>query len=37
MPAKVVRPLDEKEQAGLRYWAEKYVTTSRFHKNREAS
>ena len=30
-PAKVVRPLTESEQAGLRPWAEKYVEVARAH------
>jgi carbonic anhydrase/acetyltransferase-like protein (isoleucine patch superfamily) len=30
-PAKVVRPLTETEQAGLRPWAEKYVEVARAH------
>ncbi|HUR59812.1 MAG TPA: gamma carbonic anhydrase family protein [Opitutaceae bacterium] len=30
-PAKVVRPLTAKEQAGLRAWAEKYVEVSKAH------
>ena len=30
-PAKVVRPLTEAEQAGLRRWAEKYVEVARAH------
>jgi len=34
MPAKVVKPLGEEEQAGLRVWAEKYVEVSRFHMGR---
>ena len=32
MPAKVVKQLSEEEQAGLRHWAEKYVTVAAFHK-----
>ncbi len=28
-PAKVVRPLSDEEQAGIRVWAERYVTLSR--------
>jgi len=36
MPAKVVRPLSEEEQAGLRHWAEKYVVVADFHKRLEA-
>jgi len=31
MPAKVVRHLTEEEQAGLRDWAEKYVTVAAAH------
>lgn len=31
-PAKVVRPLAESEQAGLRKWAEKYVEVARAHR-----
>lgn len=30
-PAKVIRPLTEAEQAGLRPWAEKYVEVARAH------
>jgi carbonic anhydrase/acetyltransferase-like protein (isoleucine patch superfamily) len=30
-PAKIVRPLTEAEQAGLRRWAEKYVWTAKAH------
>ena len=30
-PAKVIRPLTEAEQAGLRPWAEKYLPTARAH------
>ncbi len=30
-PAKVVRPLNEKELLGLRAWAEKYVTVAKTH------
>jgi carbonic anhydrase/acetyltransferase-like protein (isoleucine patch superfamily) len=30
-PAKVVRPLTAAEQAGLRHWAEKYVTVAAAH------
>ncbi len=33
-PARVVRPLDPKERADIRKWAEKYVTVSRAHKAR---
>ncbi len=29
-PAKVVRPLTEKERAGLKYWAEKYVDNAAY-------
>lgn len=34
MPGKVVKTLSEEEQAGLRHWAEKYVTVAREHKKR---
>lgn len=34
-PAKVVRALNPEEQAGLRYWAEKYVEVSRAHAAHE--
>ncbi len=34
MPAKVVRPLTDKEQEGLRPWAEKYVHEAAEHKRR---
>jgi carbonic anhydrase/acetyltransferase-like protein (isoleucine patch superfamily) len=34
-PAKVVRPLKEEEQRGLRAWAEKYVAVSQAHALRE--
>lgn len=30
-PAKVVRPLTEEEQSGIRHWAEKYIQVSREH------
>jgi carbonic anhydrase/acetyltransferase-like protein (isoleucine patch superfamily) len=30
-PAKVVRPLTDAEQAGLRRWAEKYVEVAAAH------
>lgn len=30
-PAKVVRPLNEKELLGLRAWAEKYITVAKAH------
>lgn len=33
-PAKVVRALSEAERAGLKQWAEKYVTVAREHKMR---
>jgi carbonic anhydrase/acetyltransferase-like protein (isoleucine patch superfamily) len=33
-PAKVVRPLTEKERAGLRGWAEKYIHVARAHAAR---
>ena len=36
-PAKIARQLSEKEQAGLRHWAEKYVEVSRAHAAREKS
>ena len=36
-PAKIARELSEKEQAGLRHWAEKYVEVSRAHAAREKS
>lgn len=36
-PAKVARQLSDKEQAGLRHWAEKYVEVSRAHAVREKS
>ncbi len=36
-PAKVVRPLTDKERAGLRHWAEKYVTVGRTHAARFGS
>lgn len=36
MPAKVVKQLSEEDQAGLRYWAEKYVTGAAAHKARDA-
>lgn len=31
-PAKVIRPLSEEEQAGLKEWADKYVEVSAYHK-----
>jgi gamma-carbonic anhydrase len=31
-PAKVVRPLTEAEQTGLRHWAEKYVEVAKAHR-----
>lgn len=34
-PAKVVRPLTEEEQRGLRRWAEKYVEVARAHALRQ--
>lgn len=34
-PAKVIRPLTEAEQAGLRPWAEKYVAVARAHARRQ--
>lgn len=30
-PAKVVRPLSEKERLGLKYWAEKYACNAEYH------
>lgn len=36
-PAKVVRPLTDAEQAGLRKWAEKYVEVARAHAALAAS
>jgi carbonic anhydrase/acetyltransferase-like protein (isoleucine patch superfamily) len=30
-PARIIRPLTEAEQAGLRPWAEKYVEVARAH------
>jgi carbonic anhydrase/acetyltransferase-like protein (isoleucine patch superfamily) len=33
-PAKVVRPLTDAEQAGLRHWAEKYIEVARAHAAR---
>jgi carbonic anhydrase/acetyltransferase-like protein (isoleucine patch superfamily) len=33
-PARVIRPLSDEEQAGLRGWAEKYVTVARAHAAR---
>lgn len=33
-PAKVVRSLSEKEQAGLRHWAEKYIEVAHAHASR---
>jgi carbonic anhydrase/acetyltransferase-like protein (isoleucine patch superfamily) len=33
-PAKVVRPLTDKEVAGLKYWAEKYVEEAAEHRRR---
>ena len=35
-PAKVVRPLSEAEQRGLRAWAEKYVAVAKAHAERFA-
>jgi carbonic anhydrase/acetyltransferase-like protein (isoleucine patch superfamily) len=32
VPGKVVKTLDEETQAGLRYWAEKYVACREFHR-----
>ncbi|HRI81046.1 MAG TPA: gamma carbonic anhydrase family protein [Opitutaceae bacterium] len=34
-PAKVIRPLTEAEQAGLRPWAEKYVAVARAHARQQ--
>jgi gamma-carbonic anhydrase len=34
-PAKIVRPLTEQEQRGLRAWAEKYVEVSKAHAARQ--
>ena len=34
-PAKVVRPLTDAEQAGLRHWADKYIPTARAHAARK--
>ena len=34
-PARVVRTLDADEQAGLRHWAEKYITVSKAHRARQ--
>lgn len=34
MPAKVIRPLTDKERASLRPWAEKYVHEAAVHKSR---
>ena len=36
-PAKVARQLSDKEQAGLRHWAEKYVAVAQAHAAREKS
>lgn len=35
-PAKVVKSLTEEQQAGLRKWAEKYVTVSAAHRKRSS-
>jgi carbonic anhydrase/acetyltransferase-like protein (isoleucine patch superfamily) len=35
-PAKVVRPLTEKERGGLRNWAEKYIHVARAHAGRKS-
>lgn len=32
VPGKVVKTLSEEEQAGLRVWAEKYVTVAKYHR-----
>ena len=37
VPAKVVRPLTTKEQAGLRKWAEEYVKVATAHAGRAAA
>lgn len=34
-PAKIKKSLDEKEQAGIRVWAERYVTLSRIYLERQ--
>ena len=34
-PAKIIRPLTEAEQAGLRLWAEKYIPTAKAHAARQ--
>lgn len=36
MPAKVVRPLEAREQAGIRRWAEKYLEVAAAHRVRES-
>ncbi len=36
-PAKVVRPLTDAEQSGLRKWAEKYIEVARAHRARATS
>jgi carbonic anhydrase/acetyltransferase-like protein (isoleucine patch superfamily) len=36
-PAKVARQLSEKEQVGLRHWAEKYLEVSLAHAAHEKS
>jgi carbonic anhydrase/acetyltransferase-like protein (isoleucine patch superfamily) len=33
-PARIVRPLSQAEQAGIRRWAEKYLTVARAHAGR---
>ena len=33
-PAKVIRPLSEKERLSLKPWADKYVLTAQFHKSK---
>ena len=33
-PAKVVRPMTEKERLSIKPWAEKYVLTAQFHKSK---
>jgi carbonic anhydrase/acetyltransferase-like protein (isoleucine patch superfamily) len=35
-PAKVVRTLTDEEQAGVRVWAERYVTLSRYYMAKAA-
>lgn len=33
-PAKIIRPLSEKERLSIKPWAEKYVLTAQFHKDK---